>query len=120
VGTRSHQVGAPDAKGELTGQLQPLTLSFKSDKVSYPMRLSRSAKQPQTIDLYVLANHRMDPTAVPVARDKPAVEFAGRLDPSDAGPALQPYLAKGAFLTRWSNSLGQPDLIDGDLRVLPS
>lgn len=103
-----------EAKGELSGQLQPLTLSFKSDTVIYPMRLSRSAKLPQTIDLYVLANHRMDPTAVPVPRDKPALEFAGRLDPANAGPALQPYLAKGAFLTRWSNSLGQPELIEGD------
>jgi hypothetical protein len=103
-----------DANEELTGQLQSLTLTFKSDKVSYPMRLSRSAKLPQTIDLYVLADHRMDPTAVRVARDKPALEFAERLDPANAGPALSPYLAKGAFLTRWSNSLGQPDLIDGD------
>jgi len=103
-----------EATGTLTGQLQPLTLTFTSDRVIYPMRLSRSAKLPQTVDLYVLADHRMDPSAVPVARDKPALEFAGRLDATTAAPPLQPYLAKGEFLTRWSNSLAQPDLIDGD------
>jgi hypothetical protein len=103
-----------EATGTLTGQLQPLTLSFTSDRVIYPMRLSRSAKLPQTVDLYVLADHRMDPSAVPVAHDKPALEFAGRLDPTTAALPLQPYLAKGEFLTRWSNSLAQPDLIDGD------
>jgi hypothetical protein len=103
-----------DANGKLTGQLQPLTLSFDSDEVVYPMRLSRSAKQPLTIDLYVLASHRMNPTAIPVARDEPTLDFAGPLDPADTGPALRPYLAKGAFVSRWTNFLAQPELIDGD------
>jgi hypothetical protein len=66
-----------DADGELVGQLQPLTLSLHSTRVVYPMRLSRSAKLPQRLDLYVLADHRMDPSALPVADAKPAVEFAG-------------------------------------------
>jgi hypothetical protein len=56
----------------------------------------------------------MDPSAVPVASAKPTLEFAGHLDPATAAPALQPYLAKGTFLTRWSNFLGQPNRIDGD------
>ena len=43
---------APAATGEsLTGDLQPLRLSFASDAVVYPMRLSRSASTPQTVDL---------------------------------------------------------------------
>jgi len=52
------EAGAP-----LTGNLQPLRLSFASDTVVYPMRLSRAATTPQTVDLFVLADHRMDPTA---------------------------------------------------------
>jgi hypothetical protein len=69
---------APAQAGEsLTGAVQPLRLSLTSDKLVYPMRLSRPAKTPQTVNLYVLADHRMDPKSVPVAGQKPSLEFAG-------------------------------------------
>jgi hypothetical protein len=71
-----------DAARTLTGELQPLALSFASNSVVYPMRLSRSAQAPQTVDLYVLSKHRMDPSAVPVAGNEPALEFAGPLETS--------------------------------------
>jgi hypothetical protein len=89
-------------------------LSFQTTDPVYPMQLSRSAKVPQRVDLYVLAGHRMDPTALPVAANPPTLEFAGQLDTSEVSPALRPYLAKGTFLTRWTNDFGQPDLITGD------
>jgi hypothetical protein len=97
----------------LTGALQPLRLSFASDTVVYPMRLSRSATVTQYIDLYVLAQHRMDPTAVPVPGDKPTLEFAGPIDRSDS-PALADFAADAAFLTRWKNTIYEPAAIDGD------
>jgi hypothetical protein len=39
-----------EATGTMTGQLQPLTPSFTPDRVIFPMRPSRSAKLPQTVD----------------------------------------------------------------------
>ncbi len=97
---------APAAQGEsLTGDLQPLRLSFRSDEVVYPMRLSRSASTPQTVDLYVLAAHRMDPKSVPVAGIEPSLEFAGRIEGTDVSPALADFVGNGAFLTRWNNYL---------------
>lgn len=78
------QLVPAEAGGSLSGALQPLRLSFASDTVVYPMRLSRSATVPQYIDLYVLADHRMDPSAVPVPADKPTLEFAGHIDPGDS------------------------------------
>ena len=101
-----------DTTRTLTGDLQPLRLSFDSDTVVYPMRLSRSAPAPQTVDLYVLADHRMDPTSVPVTGNAPTLEYAGTVDRSS--PALQPYLSKGTFLTRWSDFIGTPRSIVGD------
>jgi hypothetical protein len=109
------------AQGEsLTGDLQPLSLSFETDEVVYPMRLSRSADTPQTVDLFVLADHRMDPTSLPVAGETPTLEFAGPIDESDVSPALADFVGDGAFLTRWSNSLLEPASIDGDYVFRPA
>jgi hypothetical protein len=106
---------APAQAGELlTGGLQPLRLSFASDKLVYPMRLSRSATTPQTVDLYVLADHRMDPESVPVAGEQPSLEFAGHVERTDLSPALAAYVGEGAFLTQWNDYIHEPELIDGD------
>jgi hypothetical protein len=112
---------APAQAGEsLTGDLQPLRLSFTSDKLVYPMRLSRSATTPQTVDLYVLADHRMDPESVPVANHKPSLEFAGPVERADISPALAAYVGDGAFLTHWNDYIYQPELIDGDYVFEPA
>jgi hypothetical protein len=108
------KLASADAGQALTGDLQPLRLSFASDALVYPMRLSRSAKVPQTVELYVLADHRMDPTSVPVAGTMPTLEFAGQLDHATAGSELEPYLAKGTYLARWNDSIREPQAIDGD------
>ncbi len=97
----------------LTGDLQPLRLSFKSSKVIYPMRLSRAASTPQFVDLYVLADHRMDPTMTPVPGVKPSLKFAGPIDNADI-TALSPYVRDGAFLTRWTDEIYDPAAINGD------
>jgi len=108
------QLAPADPGKSLTGELQPLRLSFRSDQVVYPMRLSRSATTPQAVDLYVLADHRMDPAAVPVAGEKPSLEFAGRIEPADVSPTLADYIGEGAFLTRWLENIDVPAAIDGD------
>ena len=112
---------APAQAGEsLTGDLQPLLLSFTSDTLVYPMRLSRSATTPQSVDLYVLADHRMDPESVPVAGQKPSLEFAGRVERADISPALAAYVGDGAFLTHWNDYIYKPELIDGDYVFEPA
>jgi hypothetical protein len=112
---------APAQAGEsLTGDLQPLRLSFTSDKLVYPMRLSRSATTAQTVDLYVLADHRMDPESVPVAGQKPSLEFAGHVERADLSPALAGYVGSGAFLTQWNDYIYEPELIDGDYVFEPA
>ncbi|HJT91003.1 MAG TPA: DUF2330 domain-containing protein [Mycobacterium sp.] len=106
---------APAGEGEsLTGDLQPLRLSFRSDSVVYPMRLSRSATMPQTVDLSILAEHRMDPVDMPVPGGQPVLEFAGRVKPGDVSPALAGYVGDGVFLTRWHDFIGDPASINGD------
>jgi hypothetical protein len=78
------------------------------------MRLSASATTPQTVDLSILADHRMDPAAVPVAGVQPVLEYAGHIQRADVSPALASYVPEGAFLTRWHDYIGEPALIDGD------
>jgi hypothetical protein len=112
---------APAHAGEsLTGDLQPLRLSFTSDRLVYPMRLSRSATTPQTVNLYVLADHRMDPKSVPVAGEKPSLQFAGHVERAEVSPALADYVGDGAFLTQWNDHIYQPELIDGDYVFEPA
>jgi hypothetical protein len=107
------QLVPAETGGSLSGALQPLRLSFASDTVVYPMRLSRSATMSQYIDLYVLAPHRMDPSAVPVPGEGPALQFAGRIERSDS-PAVADYVGDGAFLTRWKDTILDPAAIQSD------
>ncbi|MCF6386057.1 DUF2330 domain-containing protein [Mycobacterium sp. MBM] len=105
---------APDGTGTLTGALQPLRLSFASERVIYPMRLSRAASAPQSVALAVLAEHRMDPSTVPVPGATPILAYAGRLTKDTAPPALAPYLGSGTFLTSWTDFIGEPAQIEQD------
>jgi hypothetical protein len=105
----------PARQGEtLTGDLQPLRLSFAADRVVYPLRLSRNAATPQSVDLFVIAEHRMDPVSVPVADATPTLEYAGPVDGDEVSPALAEVVGDGTYLTRWSNHLADPAAIDGD------
>ncbi len=108
------QLDPADTGGTLTGDLQPLRLTFTTDSVVYPMRLSRSATTPQTVDLYILADHRMDPDRVPVAGQQPSLQFAGAIEPADVSPALAGYVTDRTFLTRWNDYIDDPSAIDGD------
>jgi hypothetical protein len=108
----------PSAGQTLTGDLQPLHLSFASDTVVYPMRLSRAATLAQHVDLYLLAQHRMDPKTTAVAGLQPTLEFAGRI--GEVSPALARYAGDGAFLTRWTDHIYDPPSIDGDYVFAPT
>jgi len=104
---------APEATGTpLQGTLDPLSLSFAADEPVYPMRLSRLARTPQSLGLYVLAAHRMEPASA-IGGSRPRVTFAGRVTPPRSSP-LTELTAGTPFLTAIGQEFPSPSLIDGD------
>ncbi|MFE6662504.1 DUF2330 domain-containing protein [Streptomyces sp. NPDC057697] len=101
----------------LGGTLDPLRLRFASDRLVYPMRLSKLASTPQQLGLYVLAAHRMEPRG-PIGGDAPEVTYAGRIDPRSGAQgtdALDGLTGgKPVFLTAIEQSFPHPERIDGD------
>ncbi|KOY54034.1 DUF2330 domain-containing protein [Streptomyces sp. XY332] len=103
---------APRQQGKtLQGTLDPLKIRFDSNRLVYPMRLSRLAKTPQSLGLYILADHRMEP-ASPIGGAKPKVTFAGTVTPEDGLATLTG--GKPAFLTAIDQEFPDPGRIDGD------
>ncbi|MGD1217652.1 DUF2330 domain-containing protein [Streptomyces krungchingensis] len=99
----------------LGGTLDPLHLTFASDELVYPMRLSRLARTPQSLGLYVLAAHRMEPGSS-IGGDAPRITYAGRIS-ALPGP-LAGLTADGTdFLTALDQEFPQPSLISGDHRL---
>ncbi len=104
---------APRQQGTvLRGDLDPLKIRFESDRLVYPMRLSRMAKTPQSLGLYVLADHRMEPVS-PIGGSAPKVTYAGTIRPKDGSLA---ELAGGGpvFLTAIDQEFPEPGRIDAD------
>ncbi|MGP4115462.1 DUF2330 domain-containing protein [Streptomyces sp. 4N509B] len=98
----------------LGGTLDPIHLSFATDEPVYPMRLSRLADVGQSLTLYVLAPHRMEPAGA-IGGEAPRVSYAARLAPEEqpAGPLRR--LAGGeTFLTVVEQEFPRPERIDGD------
>ncbi|MER7520759.1 DUF2330 domain-containing protein [Streptomyces sp. NPDC126499] len=104
---------APGKAGErLYGALDPLAITFRNDTLVYPMRLSRLAKTPQSLGLFVLADHRMEPKG-DIGGDRPAVRFAGAVDKPEG--ALARLTGPGpVYLTAVDQSFPEPARIDGD------
>lgn len=104
---------APAQKyGFLNGTLDPLRLSFASDRLVYPMRLSRLATTQQSLGLYVLAPHRMEPRGA-IGGSAPEVFFAGRIK-TEGTPVSALAGTGGAFLTAIDQRFPHPERISGD------
>ncbi|MEU0003552.1 DUF2330 domain-containing protein [Streptomyces sp. NPDC006314] len=101
-----HTGGTP-----LHGALDPLHLTFAADRPVYPMRLSRLARTPQSLGLYVLAAHRME-TRTAIGGAPPQVVFAGRLAARDG--ALGELAAGTPYLTAFTQAFPEPGRISGD------
>jgi hypothetical protein len=97
----------------LGGTLDPLHITFASDRLVYPMRLSRLARVPQSLRLYVLAEHRVR-TASAIGGDEPEPLFAGRLKAGDQDPAVRALMGGTAYLTALDQRFPVPSRIDGD------
>ncbi|WP_438294090.1 DUF2330 domain-containing protein [Streptomyces sp. HUAS TT7] len=111
---------APDRPGQaLGGSLDPLSLTFTSDRPIYPMRLSRLAKTPQTLNLYVLANHRMETTSR-IGGATPETLFAGRINHPTGSLADLAGRDNPVYLTAMTQYFRHPDEITGDHELKPS
>lgn len=101
----------------LRGTLDPLLIRFDSDRLVYPMRLSRLAGTAQSLGLYVLAEHRMEPASA-IGGNPPEVTFAGRITPT--GPVAEFAGTEPVFLTAIDQSFPVPSRIDGDHELRPA
>ncbi|WP_418961351.1 DUF2330 domain-containing protein [Streptomyces tritici] len=109
---------APEEQGQkLQGELDPLKIRFASHELVYPMRLSKLAKTPQSLRLFVLADHRMEPQS-DLGGGKPEVAFAGRIDTPE-GPVAALTDGQPVYLTEIDQRFPQPEKINSDhvLRV---
>ncbi|WP_369246275.1 DUF2330 domain-containing protein [Streptomyces sp. R41] len=100
------------ANTALGGTLDPLHLTFASDELIYPMRLSRLARTPQSLGLYVLAEHRMEPRSA-IGGDRPRVTYAGAVY-AKSGPLHELTPDQALFLTAIDQEFPQPSHISGD------
>ncbi|MFD3995416.1 DUF2330 domain-containing protein [Streptomyces sp. NPDC058583] len=103
---------APQQKDAvLQGELTPLRITFASPELVYPMRLSRLAETSQSLGLYILAEHRMEPRS-PIGGDAPEVTFAGRIEPT--GPIVGLTGEQPVHLTVLEQEFPHPERIDDD------
>ncbi|WP_405982288.1 DUF2330 domain-containing protein [Streptomyces sp. NBC_00158] len=100
-----------DRDRSLRGELDPLRIRFDSARLVYPMRLSRLARTPQSLGLYILADHRMEPGSA-IGGAAPEVTFAGTVTPEGALGELTG--GKPVFLTAIDQRFPDPSRIDGD------
>ncbi|WP_371403160.1 DUF2330 domain-containing protein [Kribbella sp. NBC_00662] len=105
---------APKRDGEsLSGSTPPLRLTFASERIVYPMRLSKGATNSQTVTVYVAAEHRVDATKLPDAAVKPELLFAGRVE-DDA------LTTPANFLTAYTATYREPSRITDDFTFAPA
>ncbi|MEU4272268.1 DUF2330 domain-containing protein [Streptomyces sp. NPDC026092] len=97
----------------LSGDLTPLRITFASTELVYPMRLSRLAKNPQSLGLYVLADHRMEPRD-DIGGSRPEVTFAGGIKGTEDETLAALTGGRPVFLTALDQEFPEPSRIDGD------
>ncbi|MEV4241129.1 MULTISPECIES: DUF2330 domain-containing protein [unclassified Nocardia] len=97
----------------LDGAIDPVRLSFDSDRFVYPMRMSSAAKQAQYVHLYALSEHRVRRSDPDAAAQSVHVDFAGRVATSD--PELAAVTTNGRnYLTELRVSIDTPADIRSD------
>ncbi|WP_329415284.1 DUF2330 domain-containing protein [Nocardia vinacea] len=97
----------------LDGAIDPVRLTFDSDRFVYPMRMSSAAKQAQYVHLYALSEHRVRRSDPDATTQSVHVDFAGRVASSD--PELAPVTTNGRnYLTELRISIDSPADIRSD------
>lgn len=93
----------------LNGDLPPVRLNFASDRLVYPMRMSRGAKETQHVTTYVLADHRVRRTDPTATQGQLSTEYAARVRPSLVTSADLKALSAGQpWLTEITQTLDEP------------
>ncbi|MCF2533743.1 DUF2330 domain-containing protein [Yinghuangia soli] len=117
VAVRLAPAAAPAGAGAgktatLGGELQPLHLTFASDRLVYPMRLSQRAATPQLLNLYVFAPHRVEAAADIGGGGATELLYAGTPEPERVDwPGGN---AAASYLTAMTRRLPAPATITGD------
>ncbi|MFW6597069.1 DUF2330 domain-containing protein [Propionibacteriaceae bacterium Y2011] len=106
--------------GDFTGAMVPLVVSFPTDELVYPMKLSGLAERRQNLRFYVFAEHRMD---VRIGDTELSTYFAGRVDAAtlrEAGaPAAADLVGDGEYVLTRIDDQVRPDRITDDLGFSP-
>ncbi len=104
----------PGADGqELTGELEPLWITFQSDEMVYPMRASALATGILPVYLYVLADHRVEKAQI---FGDEHISFADWIEPASlpADSPLMPFVDRKLFLTKVEERIGDPRQVNDD------
>jgi Uncharacterized protein conserved in bacteria (DUF2330) len=101
-----------DPKGQLYGATPPLRLSFASQRIVYPMRLSKGATLNQTDMVYVAAPYRVEATQLPDPAVTPELLYAGRVH----GESYPQVAAPTSYLTAFAVSYAEPGRISNDFQ----
>lgn len=85
---------------DLSGALQPIDLTFASDRLVYPMRLSAAATGSQFVRTFVFSDHQVQRTDRTAEEGSPDLRFAGSIDSAAVTAAsLRSIVSERPYLT---------------------
>lgn len=103
----------------LSGALDPVRLTFDSDRLVYPMRMSAAATTPQSVHLYIFGDHRVARIDPDTDSHTVTTEFASPVaEPSEQD--LKALAAEGNYLTELSVYIPDPAAITSDFLFGPA
>ncbi len=98
--------------GPINGSLPPVSLTFDSNQLIYPMRLSASANDSQLVRTYTFAEHRMERSD---SSEDSHVLWAGPVAPTDfVDQSAVEFAQIGGFLTASQHYIDSPASISAD------
>jgi hypothetical protein len=104
----------PGAADEaLTGELDPLWITFPAGEIVYPMRATALATGVMPVYLYVLAEHRVEKAQTFGDSHTP---FAEWIDPASlpVDSPLRPFVDRKLFLTKFEERIWNPQSVTDD------
>ncbi|MCK6624353.1 MAG: DUF2330 domain-containing protein [Anaerolineae bacterium] len=104
---------------ELSGELDPLWITFPSDELIYPMRATALATGVMPVYLYVLADHRVEKAQT---FGDSRVAFAGWIEPAllPTESPLTPFVERKLFLTKFEERIWDPPSVNDDYHFSPA
>ncbi|MFC6009928.1 DUF2330 domain-containing protein [Nocardia lasii] len=103
----------------LSGALDPVRLTFDSDRLVYPMRMSAAATTPQSVHLYVFSDHRITRTDPDTATQYTVTDFASPITEL-TDPDLKSLAAGKNYLTELTIGIPDPAAITSDFLLAPA